>query len=132
MTARFKDISRPRKRKTSSWQTILFSAVLTILLAITIIFLVVSSWRVTAQRAEMEKRLKTLQENVRELEEKNKELKLELPQTQTPDYWEKKIREQGYKKPGEEVAVVAPPQNALSENGRAKGFWQGLWQRLGL
>ncbi len=120
------------KRKTSSWQTILFSTILTILLAITIIFLLVSSWRVTAQRTELNKQLKTLQENVRELEEKNKELKLELPQTQTPDYLEKKIREQGYKKPGEEVAVVVPPQNSLSEDAKPKGFWQDLWQRLGL
>ncbi|MEK7482556.1 MAG: septum formation initiator family protein [Patescibacteria group bacterium] len=132
MTARYKDISRSRKRKTSSWQTILFSAVLSILLAITIIFLLVSSWRVTVRRAELEKQLKAVQENVRELEEKNKELKLELPQTQTLDYLEKKIREQGYKKPGEEVAVVVPSQNGLSENAKPKGFWQDLWQRLGL
>lgn len=44
------------------------------------------------------------------IEEKNQELKEAISETAPESYWEERIREEGYEKPGEEKVVVLPPE----------------------
>ena len=61
------------------------------------------------------------------MEAKKQELQANIDQTQSETYWEGKLREQGYKKPGEEAVVVLPPEEQkeeIAEEGK------GLWQKI--
>ena len=115
------------RRRNRSGQTVFFSVILGILLLTTIAFLFISGWRVNRERAQIEAKLKTLRENIQALEEKNQALKQELPQAQTQDYLEKKLREQGYQKPGEEAVVVLPPEGESTES---KTQIMSSWQKF--
>ncbi len=90
-------------------------------------FVVVSIWRVNKRRSELRSQVQELEQEIQALQEKNQGLKAQISDVETDEYWEKRLREQGFKKPGEQVAVVLPPE-ALEDEGA--GEIQGLWQRL--
>ena len=66
------------------------------------------------------------------LEKKNQELRAGITQTESESYWEERIREQGYKKPGEEQIVVLPPEGGEEgETGGQKSLWQRILEKIG-
>lgn len=73
-----------------------------------------------------------LQKEIDELAKRNEELKNGISQTGKDEYWEEKLYEQGYKKPGEEVVVVLPPKEG-EKGGEAekKSFWQKFLEKFG-
>ncbi len=107
-----------------------FSILLGLFLFGIITFLLVSSWRIAKRRSELTAQVKTLQQDIQALEEKNQKLKTQISQAETETYWEKRIREQGYKKPGEEVAVILPPETSAEEKETPPGLWQKLLDKL--
>lgn len=93
----------------------------------TIGFLVFSNLNISRKRAKLNAQITSLKKEIQVLEEKSKELQAGIIKSEDESYWEEKIREQGYKKPGEEVTVVLPPENPPTEEKKEeKGFWQKL------
>lgn len=84
-------------------------------------------------------KISDLKKDIVLLEERNNQLKMGIAQTESDAYWEEKLREQGYKKPGEEAIVVIPPtdnNNSDSQNSSSileslKGFWQSFLEKTG-
>jgi len=123
----------PRTRKKISWKSRLaWAATGTAILAV-IAFLAVSNWRIYKNRQAMADEIGKLQEQIQILEERRETLKAGLSASQGEDFQEEKMREQGYKKPGEEVIAVLQDKasNATNQDGSGSGsFWTDLWEKI--
>ena len=123
-------ISKSRRiRKGNSHQTIFFLILIGSLLVLVIGFLIFSNLKISQRRTDLTAKIEDFKKEIQILEEKNQELRAGIAQTESESYWEERIREQGYKKPGEEQVVVLP-----SKEGEVKkeesSFWnpQNWWE----
>jgi cell division protein FtsB len=123
-------VAKRFKKEKQYFQNIFFSLLLIVLFSGIIIFIIISNIRISQKRTELTARIESLKKEIQVLEEKNKELKAGISQSQEEAYWEEKIREQGYKKPGEEVTVVLPPPKSEEEKPKEKSLWQKIWEKL--
>ena len=119
-------------KKKNSFQDIFFSVLIAIFLFGMIGFLIVSNFKINQRRGELLGQINSLEKEIQALEEKNKELQTGISDTEKESFWEEKLREQGYKKPGEEAVVVLPPQeqNPTSTE-KAKSFWEKFLEKIG-
>ncbi len=103
----------------------LFSSLLALFLLLIAGFLVFSNLKINQKRAELKNRIEELRKEVELLEKRNEELKSGIFQTESDAYWEAKLYEQGYKKPGEEAIVVLPPEeeSSLEKPTEEKKWW---------
>jgi len=103
----------------------LFSSLLALFLLLIAGFLVFSNLKINQKRAELKNRIEELRKEVELLEKRNEELKSGIFQTESDAYWEAKLYEQGYKKPGEEAIVVLPPEEeaSLEKPAEEKKWW---------
>ena len=68
------------------------------------------------KRAELQGKLDALRTQAAELSARTKELQANIQESQSENYQEKILREQGlYKKPGEEVITVLPPEGKTEQ-----------------
>ena len=111
-------ISRPRlrKKKIGKLRDTVF---LTMLLVIGLglgFFLVFNNIRIYQKRVELQKRAEVLKDQIGSLESRKGELESAIQVGTTQEYQEKVLREQGlYKKPGEEVVTIIPPEQVQEE-----------------
>lgn len=125
-------IAKKRKDKKREFlQGIFFSSLIGIFLLGAIGFLVVSSLNINQKRSEMVERIGELKEEIMLLEENNDKLRAGIIQAESDVYWEEKIRERGYKKPGEEAVVVLPPEEMKEEQVPEKSLWQKFLDKIG-
>jgi len=125
-------ISKSRRFRKDSHQTIFFSILIGILLAAPIGFLTFSNLKISQRRAELTAKIEDFKKEIQILEKKNQELRAGITQTESESYWEERIREQGYKKPGEEQIVVLPPEGGEEgETGGQKSLWQRILEKIG-
>jgi cell division protein FtsB len=124
-------VAKFKKSKKDSHQTVFFSILIGIFLFGVVGFLIISNLKINQKRTEMINRIETLKKEIQILEEKNKKLKAGILQTESKTYWEEKLREQGYKKPGEEAVVVLPPEENQTPTEKEKSFWEKIWEKLG-
>jgi len=123
-------VAKNKKTRKRSWQTVFFSVLLGALLLIVVGSLLVSNWRMTQRRQELNSQLENLQEQLQALEIKRQQLQAQISQTSEESYLEKEARETfNLKKPGEEVVTILPAEN---EEGREqeKGFWGNIWDKI--
>lgn len=106
---------------------ILFSIVLLGAMFAMVGFLVVSNWKISNKRADLRVRINELQQEIQYLEEEKQGLQAGIQQVTEDEYVEEKIRNQGYKKPGEEVVVVKSAENEESQNLKES---QGILDRI--
>ncbi len=117
-----------RIKKDGRFQNIFFSVIIGIFLFGVIGFFVSSNIKINQKRTEMIGRIEELKKEIEVLEKKNEELQSGIIQTGSESYWEEKMREQGYKKPGEEAVVVLPPEEQQEESaGEEKNFWEKIF-----
>ncbi len=83
-----------------------FSAFLGVFLLILTILLLFSNWKIGKKRKEVLSRIEELRGKIEEMETQKEQLEEGLSDAETEEYWEERIREQGYKKPGENVVVI--------------------------
>ena len=95
-----------KKEKESSLSAIFFSVILLGAMFAMVGFLVVSNWKISNKRADLRIRIIELQQEIQNLEKEKQGLQAGIQQVMEDEYVEEKIRNQGYKKPGEEVVVV--------------------------
>ena len=125
-------ISKSRRFRKDSHQTIFFSILIGILLAAPIGFLTFSNLKISQRRAELTAKIEDFKKEIQILEKKNQELRAGITQTESESYWEERIREQGYKKPGEEQIVVLPPEEGEEgEAGGQKSLLQRILEKIG-
>lgn len=126
-------ISKNRKtKKGGTYQNIVFSVSIGIFLLAIVGFLVVSNLRINQKRAELTEKIEELERDIRLFSERNEQLKAGIARTESDDYWEARLREQGYRKPGEETVVVLPPEGKdETAVPKEKNFWENLLQEIG-
>ena len=125
-------VAKTKKReKGVSFQNVFFSFLIGFFLLGTVGFLVVSSLNINQKRSEMTERIGELKEEIRLLEERNDSLRAGIIDTESDVYWEEKMRERGYKKPGEEAVVVLPPEETKEEPTGEKSLWQKFLDKIG-
>ena len=137
-------IAKNRKiKKDKRFQSIFFSVLIGVFLFAVIGFFIVSNLRISQKRGELVEKIEELKKEVQLLEERNEQLKSGITQTESDAYWEAKIREQGYKKPGEEAIVVIPPEEKNDSTGSGennifenllnfiRNFWESLSEKIG-
>lgn len=125
MVAKFKG---SKKRAFDSSQA--FSVFVGILFLIPIGFLVFSSWKISKKRADLQAQLEILQKRAEDLEQRKNELKGQVFGSIEENFWEKQVRSQGYKKPGEEVAVVLPPDNQVPAKTESKTIFEQILEKI--
>ena len=78
-------------------------------------------------------RLDTLRPKLYAMQAEEERLKGHISERETEAYWEEKIREHGYRKPGESVVVIKKDESFTRDlddsaplSVRPKNFWQTL------
>jgi len=107
-------------KKKSRFKNIFFSILIGIFLIVIAGFLFFSNLEIKQKRAEMAEEIEALEKDIRLLTERNQQLKEGIFQTESDAYWQGKLYEQGYKKPGEEVVVIVPPTEEKKETQAAE------------
>ncbi len=126
-------VSKNKELRKHKSQSLFFSIFLGVLALGLISFLFISDFRISQKRAEYLSQIKTLEADILKQEERNNQLKSGILNAGTDVYWEQKLREQGYKKPGEEQVVVLPPKdNGIQQSAVAENWWQKLLKKIGL
>lgn len=121
---------RFRKRK-GSFSSAFLNIFLGALALVIIGFLVEANFKINRKRNQLQEQFNSLQEKVQELEVQKAEYEQGILRAQTNEFWEEKLVEQGYKKPGEGVFVIVPPEESQQEQvEQEKSFWQKLLQKL--
>lgn len=91
-----------------------------------------ANWKINKKRSVFLTQINQLEKELKSLQERKDEYEAELARTQTDEFIEEKLREQGYTKPGEGVFVVVPQEEAQEEQAEEeKSFWQRLLEKLG-
>jgi cell division protein FtsB len=120
-------ITKIKKRKKGEFfQNILLSVLIGISLLGVVGFLVVSNLRINQKRTELISKIESLKKEIQVLEEKKEKIEAGITQTESETYWEEKLREQGYKRPGEETVVVLPPEEKEEKVEEEKSFWEKI------
>ncbi|MBM3257891.1 MAG: hypothetical protein FJZ05_01595 [Candidatus Nealsonbacteria bacterium] len=124
-------IAKKKKiKKDYKFQNILFSVVIGIFLFAVIGFFVVSNLNINRERGDLMDKINELKKDISMLEERNEQLKMGITQTESDAYWEEKLREQGYKKPGEEAIVIIPPEENNNSGSGQKNIFSSVWESL--
>lgn len=126
-------IAKNKKSGKREFQQTVFLSTLIGVLALAIIgFLIVSNLKMSKKRAELTLTLESLKKEFQLLEQKKEQLEAGIIMTEDESYWEEKMREQGYKKPGEEAVVVLPPEeNEEKSAEKEKNFLEKILDWFG-
>jgi len=112
----------------NSFQTIFFSALLGILLFVVIGFLIVSSWKITQRKTELQSRVEELRRDIQTVEIRNQELKAQAARGYEEEYLEQEARERfNLRKPGEEVVTILKEEGEVGESQKEQEApWRGF------
>ena len=125
-------IAEIKRIKKGSRKNILSPVLIIITILAVIGFLTFSNLKISQRRAELRSQIESVKKEIQLLEKKNSELRAGITKTESESYWEEKIREQGYKKLGEEQVVVLPPEESKEKETKTeKSFWQKFLDQLG-
>ncbi len=120
---------RRRKKKVGGGrENKVFSFFLLIPLVILAGILIYSNWKIIAKRNVLREKKEELTERLGKLEAEKEKLEHGLSESDKKEYWEERIRNQGYKLPEEEVVVVKRKEEEKNGDSpvtpQGKTFWQ--------
>ena len=99
------------KRKKRLFESVVVSGVFAAVFVLIVGLFIFQNVKISGKRADLEKRAQELQAQVEELASQRETLQANVEKTQTQEYQEKMLREQGlYKKEGEQVVTVLPAE----------------------
>jgi type II secretory pathway pseudopilin PulG len=107
------------------------SVIAVVLLVGALGFLVFSNWNISQKRSVLKEQIEFLKNEIQTAESRRLKLEAGILDTEKDSYWEGKIREQGYKKEGEEQVVVLPPNGIEKNTVVEKNFWEKFLQKFG-
>mgnify|MGYP000041169835 FL=1 len=117
-------VSRFRKKHGSSTTKKVFGWSFLVLIGLLGLFLIFYNVRIYQKRAELEERAKELQLKIVELSQQEKELQEQFEISNTKEYQERVLREQGlYQKPGEEVVTIVPLKEPERKEQKERVWW---------
>lgn len=88
--------------------------------------------KINQKRGELEEKLQFLQAQTGQLSIRKTELEKQIGAIESEEYQEKILREQGlYKKEGEEVVTILPPEIVSAEFKKAEEQERAWWNPLG-
>lgn len=106
-------LSKKYSKKKTAREDVFAILLISMLGIFIILMLLISNIRLYSKNYELKKKSVDLNKELYVLESKNEELENLFMQASQKDHLEKIIREKGlYKKPGEEVVVVVPPESS--------------------
>jgi len=127
-------IKIPKIKKRKSWRAKFGDFVLALAALAIIAFLGFSNWRIWQNRQDLDAQINELRQQSMILEEKRQALEAGLSAAQGESFQEERMREQGYKKPGEEVIAVLQDGQTSATNQESPAFgdsfWADLWQKI--
>ena len=124
-------IAKKRKKENSAFQNILVAAVFLFIFGGGIGFMSYQNIKINQKRGELEGKLQFLQAQAGQLSARKTELERQIGETQSEEYQEKILRAQGlYKKPGEEVVTILPPETVSVESKEAEEQERVWWNPL--
>lgn len=98
-------------------------------------FLINANLRINKEKSEILKQIKTLEDDLKNLEEQKSYYEKKVLSAQSSDFWEEKLREQEYKKKGEDVFVIISPNKELNTTTepvvKEKTRWQKFLEKIG-
>ena len=127
-------IANLKRSKKRSWPAVIFSISLVFLAIGVVGFLVVTNWRISQKRAELQEKRNVLEKEIQVLEEQVANLQAGIMQTETDDYQTEKLYEEGYFPTGSVPIVVLPPEEEAAEEEKTtekKNPWQKFLEALG-
>lgn len=86
--------------------------------------MVFSNLRLAGKIEELIREREKLERKIEILKEKKKNLEAKISKSQTEDFFEEKLREQGYQRPGEKQVVILPPEEKTE---KGKNFFQNFF-----
>ena len=114
--------TRFRNKKMSRLRDTVFPGMLLVLGLGLGLFLIFHNIRIYQKRVELQERAESLKAQIASLGERKSELESAIEMGATQEYQEKVLREQGlYKKTGEEVVTIIPPEQQREEQKQARG-----------
>lgn len=119
-------ITKFRKNKKTKTNSIFFSIILFLIIFATVSFLIISNVRISQKRGELSLRIDTLKQEIQDLETEKQRLQAGIRETEEKEYLEKKIRDQGYKKSGEQVVVVKKQEQKNNDQASKTGFLEKI------
>ena len=115
------------KRRNRVFESAVVSGVFVGVLLLIIGLFIFQNVKMGQKRADLEKRAQELQTQVADLSAQREALEANVAEAQTQEYQEKVLREQGlYKKEGEQVVTVLPPEE-IPEDQQPKKEKQRVW-----
>jgi cell division protein FtsB len=125
MVAKFK---KNKKKRIGSTRA--FSVIMGILFLMPLGFLAFSNWQISRKRAELKDQLELLQKKIEILDQRKKELTSQVSAPIEDNFWENKLREQGYSKPGEEMTVILPQEGESPEKPESKNLFEQILEKI--
>ena len=117
-------LSRFRKKQESSIAKKVAKWFFLILIGLLGLFLVFHNVRIYQKRAELEGRANELEFQIGELKQKEAQLEEQFIISNTREYQERVLREQGlYQKPGEEVVTIIPLKEPEQKEQQERVWW---------
>lgn len=122
-------LSKFSKKKKTLFENVVAGAVFVVILVGLIGFFTFQNITIGQKRAELENQLADLQVKAADMSAQQQELQGEVADTQTAEYQEKLLREQGlYKKEGEQVVTVLPPEEQSGQEGQEESKERTWWK----
>ena len=96
------------------------------------VFLIVSNWRIYNDSQVVNAEIQKTAEQLQLVKDRQETLQAALSATQGADFQEELMRDQGYKKPGEQVIAILqdPQQDAKKKDSKSQDKPQSFWQML--
>lgn len=112
------------KREQEERETKIFFVILAVSVLIIAGFLIFANWKMSKKKEELLRQIEAIQKEIEMLEKKNQGLKEGINASEQSDYWETKIREQGYQKPGETAVIIKKEQITGENKESPKSIWE--------
>ncbi len=120
---------KKQKKPSSKNEDLIFQIIFVFLFVFFVGYLAVSNYRIVKKRGQLNERIRSLTEEIQQLEVEKQRLEAGIVETQKDVYWEERIREQGYVKEGEEQVVVLGPGEIQKEEVKTEqNFIQELFE----
>lgn len=118
------------RRKKKEKEARIFSVILGLSIVIITGFLIISNWKIAKKRQELLLKIESLKKQIETIQQRNEQLKNGISESEKQSYWEAKIREQGYQKPGETSVVIKKEEPAEQGQEAPKNIWERFLQEI--